>query len=148
MTKIIDEYWTKAKSALNLPADMPTPISWGFGDGGEMADRLGQLVVDGIKTATCSAALAYDEENEAYPVLGEYNIVLDSNEKPMCVIQNTLLAIKKFNEIDEAHALLEGEGDLSLKYWQDGHKAFFGEKYFAEDMPLIIEHFKMVYKGR
>jgi uncharacterized protein YhfF len=43
----------------SLPEDdparaRPMPPAWGFGDGPEMADELGELVVRGIKQATCS----------------------------------------------------------------------------------------------
>lgn len=38
----------------------------------------------------------------------------------------------------------EGEGDLSLEYWQKEHQRFFtSEGHFSEDMELIAEEFEV-----
>ena len=44
----------------------------------------------------------------------------------------------------EAFARKEGEGDLSLEYWQKEHQRFFTEGHFSEDMELIAEEFEVV----
>ncbi len=56
--------------------------SFAFGDGPELADELLDLVVKGIKTATCSTE---DEPNTSTP--GERWIVLDGRGEPRCVIE-------------------------------------------------------------
>ena len=40
---------------------------WNFYDGDGLADELAKLVCDGVKTATASAKIAYETENEALP---------------------------------------------------------------------------------
>ena len=50
---------------------------WAFG---EAPDKLASLVKDGIKTATCSAYDLYEAEDESLPVVGEYSVILDSQE--------------------------------------------------------------------
>jgi len=56
-----------------------------------------------------------------------------------------------FNEVGDDHAYLEGEGDRSLRYWQEVHWDFFSEecKEIAKDphekMPVLCERFKIVY---
>ena len=43
------------------------------------------------------------------------------------------------------HAALEGEGDLSLAYWQSAHQAFFErEGTWAPDMELVYEEFAVI----
>ena len=47
-----------------------------------------------------------------------------------------------FDEVDEEHAYLEGEGDRSLEYWREVHERFFTEhathdRGFATDMPVV-----------
>ena len=56
-----------------------------------------------------------------------------------------------FDEVDEEHAYLEGEGDRSLEYWREVHERFFTEnathdRGFAPDMPVVLERFRVVYQ--
>ena len=55
--------------------------AWAFG---EAPDKLAELVVRGIKTATCSAYDLYAAENEPLPEAGDYSVILNSKKKP-CV---------------------------------------------------------------
>ena len=60
--------------------------AWAFGGD---ADKLAQLVKDGIKAATCSALVFYELENEELPQVGGYNIILDSEENAVCITRTT-----------------------------------------------------------
>lgn len=61
------------------------------------------------------------------------------------------VAVRRFDEVDEAFARDEGEGDLSLAYWRDAHRQFFTATLpaigcrFSEDMPLVCERFRVIY---
>ena len=124
--------------------------AWSFGDD---ADKLAQLVKDGIKTATCSAYCFYEMEEEDLPEAGAYNIILDSDDQAVCIIRTTKVYITSFNEVTADHAFKEGEGDRSLEYWRDVHKSFFTEElkevnlHFDEEMKLVCEEFEVVYTG-
>src|SRR5687768_4459230 len=85
--------------------------SFAFGDGPALADELLDLVMKGVKTATCSTE---DEPNTPTP--GERWIVLDGSGAPRCVIETTEVAYRRFGEVDETFAYEEGEGDRSLDY--------------------------------
>ena len=121
--------------------------AWAFGDD---ADKLANLVKAGIKTATCSALCFYELEGEPLPRVGEYNVILDSNEEAVCITQTTKVCIKPFNEISEEHAFKEGEGDRTLSYWQKVHQRFFTEELkmvglsFNTEMKLVCEEFEVV----
>ncbi|MFT4116417.1 ASCH domain-containing protein [Bradyrhizobium sp.] len=111
-----------------------------FGDSPELADELVELVVEGVKTATCSAE---DEPNLSTP--GERWIVLDGQGLPRCVIETTEIRYRRFNEVDAVFAYDEGEGDRSLCYWRRAHRAYFGRLgKFREDMMLICERFRLI----
>ena len=53
---------------------------------------------------------------------------------------------------DADFARAEGEDDLTLESWRAGHKRFFTRtrapigKEFTEDMPLVCERFRVIYK--
>ncbi|WP_213715694.1 ASCH domain-containing protein [Cedecea lapagei] len=122
----------------------PNAQVWAFGDSPELADELVDLVLKGRKTATCSAASAYENGEEA-PVPGGYSIILNGSGDPVCVIQTLSLTTLKFSQVSAEQARKEGEGDLSLSYWRREHQIFFernGE--FSEEMPLIFEEFMLV----
>lgn len=124
--------------------------SWAFGDSPEMADKLLQLVLSGKKTATCGSLWDYEFHNDPLPKEENFEIVLDGKGKPACKIKNVSVRIINFNEVDEAFAISEGEGDLSLNSWREMHENFFkrglpiiGRK-FSEDMPLVCVNFELV----
>ena len=120
--------------------------SFAFGDGPELADELLDLVMKGIKTATCSTE---DEPNTSMP--GERWIVLDGRGEPRCVIESTEVSYRRYVEVDAAFAYEEGEGDRSLTYWRAAHRRYFGRQgKFSEDMMLMCERFRLVevFEGR
>lgn len=114
--------------------------SFAFGDSPRLADELLDLVIKGVKTATCSTE---DEPNTSTP--GERWIVLDGHGTPRCVIESTEVTYRRFGEVDAALAHDEGEGDRSLAYWRQAHRNYFGRQgKFSEDMMLMCERFRLV----
>lgn len=150
----IEVYWQRFLSS--QPSDSPyrtkSYVAEGWGVGPEMADELGALIVEGTKTATCSALWEWEAEGESPPETGTVTIVLDGRGKPMGIVETTEVTIRKYNEVDAEFARDEGEGDLTLRFWQEAHKNFFSRtlpeigKKFSEEMPLVCERFRLIYK--
>ena len=114
--------------------------SFTLGDSPELADQLLDLVLKGVKTATCSTE---DEPNTSKP--GERWIVLDGRGEPRCVIESTEVSYCRYSEVDAAFAHDEGEGDRSLAYWREAHRRYFARLgRFSEDMMLMCERFRLV----
>lgn len=136
-----NEYWkdqTKPKSV----------SAWQFGTD---PDKLAQLVIDGIKTATCSGHIFYELENEPLPTTEDYNIILNSNDEPAAITKTVEVTITPMNEVSEEFAVAEGEGDRTYEYWWNEHERFFREELktiereFSEDMLLVCERFEVVH---
>ena len=114
-------------------------------------DKLAQLTLQGTKTATASSYPVYKAENEPVPAVGDYSIILDSQNQAVCIIQTTQIDIVPFYQVDEEQAYLEGEGDRTLTYWREVHRTFFESEMqsihqkFTEDMLVVCERFKIVY---
>lgn len=112
---------------------------------------MAQLTLQGTKTATASSYPVYKAENEPVPVVGDYSIILDSQNQAVCIIQTTQIDIVPFYQVDEEQAYLEGEGDRTLTYWREVHRTFFESEMqsihqeFTEDMLVVCERFKIVY---
>lgn len=133
-------FWAEKEKPLSVSA-------WQFG---ENPDELARLVVDGVKTATCSGQLFYELEGEPLPQVNDYSIILNSKDQPICIIRTSEVTITPMNEVSEEFAYAEGEGDRSYDYWKNVHVLFFTKALnevdleFSEDMLLVCERFELV----
>jgi uncharacterized protein YhfF len=152
---LVEQFWQQYRATQPTSHSLPVepPNAWGFGDSGAMADELGQLVRDGIKTATCSLLWEHETDGEAIPQAGELSIILDGSGHPLCLIQTFEVEIKPYSEVDAQFAYDEGEGDRSLAYWRDAHWRFFSRVCerincrVSETMPLVCERFRVIFAG-
>lgn len=131
---------------------LPVPEAEGFGDSPELAEELGQLIHQGIKTATCSSLWEHEAEESAIPKVGQYDIVLDGQNQPLAINELTEVTIRPYDEVDASFAFDEGEGDRSLESWRDGHWRFFSRVLAAigrdadPKMPLVCQRFRVVFR--
>ena len=123
--------------------------AWSFG---EAPDKLADLVLQKIKTATCSAYDLYLINNEPLPQAGDHSVILNSNDDAICIIKTLKDYVTAFNQVSEEHAFKEGEGDRSLEYWRKVHISFLTNelasvnKNFDENTKVVCEEFEVVYK--
>ena len=123
-----------------------------FGDSVSLADELGDLILQGIKTATCSALWEWESERSELPQVGSKTIVLDGRNRPLCIIETTEVAIRPFSEVDAQFAFEEGEDNRSLASWQQEHWKYFSRvlpkigKQPTSKMLLVCERFRVVYR--
>lgn len=145
MNKLAEQYWNNFWKK----EEQPNSVSaWQFGTD---PDTLAKLVIDGIKTATCSGYVFYELENEPLPRRNDYNIILNSADEPVAITKTVDVTVTPMNEVSEAFARAEGEGDRSYQYWWKEHERFFKEELkaigraFSEDMLLVCERFEVVH---
>lgn len=137
-----NEYWAEQDQV------QPKSVSaWQFGD---EPDYLAHLVIDGIKTATCSGYIFYELENEPLPKKEDYSVILNSDDEPVAIIKTVKVTLTPMDEVTEDFAFAEGEGDKTYEYWWDTHVRFFSNalhsigREFSEDMLLVCERFEVV----
>ncbi len=129
------------------------PEAAGFGDSPALADELGQLVYDGVKTATCGALWEYEHAGDSLPQVGQLEIVTDGQGRPTCVIEITEVTIKPYNEVPVDFAYAEGEDDRTLAAWRREHWKYFSRVLLpightpAETMPLVCQRFRVIYRA-
>ncbi|MCL2618527.1 MAG: ASCH domain-containing protein [Defluviitaleaceae bacterium] len=144
MNEKANQYWCKFWQGKEMPESVKAE-QFGFDP-----DILAQLVIEGKKTATSSAYVLYELENEQIPAIDSYRIILNSNEEPVAIIKNVDVRILPMNKVPHEHAIAEGEGDLSYEHWRNGHKTAFTmdlEEHgmaFSEDMLVVCERFALV----
>jgi uncharacterized protein YhfF len=149
----LERYWQAYLATLpNSTSSVATYDAGQFGDHCDLADELGNLILKGVKTATCSALWEWEAEGSELPKVGSKTIVLDVNDSPLCIIETIEVVIRAFNEVDAKFAYEEGEDDRSLESWREEHWKYFWRalpkiaKKPAPEMLLVCERFRVVYK--
>jgi len=113
--------------------------TFSFGDSPALADELATLVLAGIKTATCWAAV---EGVKTEP--GKLTVMLSGDGQPLAVIKTVEVTLRRFDEVDASFAYDEGEDDRSLASWREGHRRYFTRLgQFSQDMMLYCERFRI-----
>ena len=126
-----------------------------FGFPGPLRDKLVAAIVAGEKTATTSTLIEYGIEDEALPVVGEQYVVVDSDEKPVAVVEVTGLEQVRLSDVPWEHARDEGEDYSSVAEWRAGHESywhsgdmrdFMGDPSFTvnDDTIVVLERFRVI----
>jgi uncharacterized protein YhfF len=121
-----------------------------FGDGPELAAKLGHMVLKGVKRGTAGWIAAAEREGATIPHAGLVSIVTDGFGYPQCAIRSERVTRQRFADISEAQAFTEGEGDRSLADWRAGHRAYFEREatrlglIFDDDSEIVFEEFRVL----
>jgi uncharacterized protein YhfF len=118
-----------------------------FAHPGPLRDQLVAAVLSGEKTATTSLAKWYTEEGEEMPVVGQRQVMVDSDERPVGVVEVTAVEVIRLGDADLRLAIDEGEGFESVAQWREAHEAFWrteGVTDFDDDLEVLVERFRLV----
>ena len=96
---------------------MPTKIgdeidAWAFG-----VEPEADLVLKGEKTATASAYDLYALEDEPLPQEGTFDIILDSQDQAICIVEIIKVSVQPFHQVSADHAYKERR-----PYWRQVHE--------------------------
>ena len=133
--------------------DTEPPSVERFGDHPELTDELLDLVLHGPKRATAGLVAEYLAEGQPLPRVGSHWIACDSTGAPRAILRSVELRVGPFTSVDDAFARDEGEGDLSLAWWQDAHRRYWtraGERMgftWTEEMDIVFERFDVVWRA-
>ncbi|MEV7729366.1 ASCH domain-containing protein [Streptomyces sp. NPDC087917] len=122
---------------------------------GPLRDRLVAAILDGSKTSTAGLLVGYEHEGEPLPEVGRRSVVIDSDDRPVAVIEVTGVCVVPLARVDLAHVVDEGEGDTGVAEWRAAHERFWhGEEMRAalEDpgftvddaTPVVLERFRLI----
>ncbi|MEU0911841.1 ASCH domain-containing protein [Streptomyces althioticus] len=122
---------------------------------GPLRDRLVAAILDGSKTATTGLVVEYEREGEPLPEVGDRSVLVDSEDRPVAVLEVTGVRVVPLARVDTAHAVDEGEGYAGVAEWRAGHERFWGgaemraaldDPDFAVDdtTPVVLERFRVV----
>ncbi len=133
---------------------MTLPI-FEFSFPGPLRDQLVAAVLDGSKTSTTGLLAGYEVEDLPLPKVGSRSVVIDSEGRPVAVIEITSVRVVPLGEVELAHVLDEGEGLTTVADWRAVHergwhsaeeRAELGDPTFTVDdaTPLVLVRFRLV----
>jgi uncharacterized protein YhfF/GNAT superfamily N-acetyltransferase len=137
--------------------DLEALPRWGFAFPGPIRDELTALALAGTKTATAGLLVEMELDGEAVPAAGDRAVLLDSAEQPVAIIETTSCRIVRLADVDDAHAIDEGEGYADAAAFRVTHERFWngyldelrdrlGDPSFAitDDTLISAERFRVV----
>lgn len=122
-----------------------------FGWTEALSDKLLGLVLEGRKRATCCLMREIEAGKEGMARVGGYCVVLDGRDRPGAIWRTTDVTVKPVNQVDDAFAWDEGEGDRTRADWLRMHNSFYSalaerEGFIYDDnMPAVFERFTIVW---
>ncbi len=149
-TESVKKMWLDYHQTLGVSAPKEI-IADLFSNNEKEANELALLVDQGIKRATAQALWSLEKTGSPLPSVGGIFVVTDWNRNAVCIVKTTKVSTIQFNKISEENAYREGEGDRTLKYWQQAHIRFYKEEFvkqgliFDETMPIVFEEFEKVF---
>ncbi|MEV3872014.1 ASCH domain-containing protein [Streptomyces sp. NPDC049906] len=137
------------------PADLASLPKAEFAFPGPLRDQLVAAILDGSKTTTTGLVVEYEHDGDPLPEVGDRSVVVDSEDRPVAVIEVTGVRVVPLGRVDLAHVRDEGEGDTSVTGWRSAHEGFWhGEEFRAalgdpgftvdDGTPTVLERFRLV----
>jgi uncharacterized protein YhfF len=122
---------------------------------GPLRDLLVSAILAGEKTATAGLLAEYEREPEPLPKVGDRTVVVDSEGRPVVVIETTEVDIVRVADVDLQFALDEGEGFTSVAEWRAAHERFWHgvqmrevlgepEVSVTDETLIVAERFRLV----
>ena len=140
-----------------LRADLAALPAWGFAFPGPLRDELTALALAGTKTTTAGLLAEMEAEGEALPEPGTREVLLDSEERPVALIQTVECRVARLADVDDRHAIDEGEGYADAHEFRVAHERFWNghlddlrttlsDPDFAldDDTLVVLQRFRVV----
>ena len=121
---------------------------------GPERDVLVEAVLRGEKTATTSLLAQWEADEQELPAVGDRRPVLDSDDRPVAVVELTAVDTIRLGDADHSLAQEEGEGFRTVTEWRREHERFWREQVIpglsgplaitvTDETPIVVERFKL-----
>ena len=141
----------------DLPPELASLPRWGFADAGPLRDELTALALAGTKTTTAGLLVEMELDGEAVPEPGAREVMIDSADRPVAVVETVACPVKRLADVDDRHAIDEGEGYANAAEFRVDHERFWnsyiddvrrrlGDPSFAltDDTLIVCQRFRIV----
>ena len=118
-----------------MPIDPGSLPKAEFGFPGPLRDQLVAAILDEAKMSTTGLVDDYEHHREPLPTVGTRSVVVDSDDRPVAVIEVTSVRVAPLAQVALAHAVDEGEGFTTVSEWRLSHERFWE----SEDMRRALD---------
>lgn len=145
----VEAFWQEYRQARGVPKQSYDACR--MGDSSEVGDELLALILTGPKRATACLLRDVEQGGETMARVGGHVVVLDGRDRPRAIWRTKTVDVKALNQVDDAFAWDEGEGDRTRQDWLAGHKRYFERRAtkegfaFDDSMPAVFERFTLVW---
>jgi uncharacterized protein YhfF len=142
---------------MSSSVDISALPKWGFADPGPLRDELTALALAGTKTTTASLFVEFALEGEPVPVAGQVDVLVDSDGRPVALVENISVRTVRMADVDDQHAIDEGEGYADAAAFRVDHEAYWngyidrireglGDPGFTltDDTLVVLERFRIL----
>ena len=149
-SEAVERFWQDCRRNHGIEQDSYFAGTFGEPRFATYHDTLLDLVGAGKKRATAHLVMDFERNKIRRRKAGDYWVVLDSQNTPRYLLQISDVETRPFDEVTETFASREGEGDSSLRYWQNVHREYFQQQCAAwgiewrEDYLTVCEGFEVV----
>ncbi len=130
---------------------------WGFAFPGPLRDELTALAIAGTKTTTAGLLVEMEADGDTIPTPGLREILIDSDDRPVAVVETVECPVKRLAEVDDEHAIDEGEGFANAAEFRIDHERFWngyiddlrgriGDPQFelTDDTLIVCQRFRII----
>jgi uncharacterized protein YhfF/GNAT superfamily N-acetyltransferase len=132
------------------------PVRWGFATPGPLRDKLTALAIGGGKVVTTDLLANYEIEGEPVEQPGDISILLDSEERPLAMIEDVRSTVIRLADMTDEDAIDEGEGYADAAAFRVSHEdhwnGFIDEVRdgladpgftITDDTQVVVERFRI-----
>ena len=111
--------------------------AWGFAFPGPLRDELTALALAGTKTTTAGLLAESEADGEVVSAPGAREVLLDSAERPVAIIETVESRVVRLADVDDQHAIDEGEGYANAAEFRAAHERFWNG--YIDDLRARID---------
>jgi uncharacterized protein YhfF len=139
-----------------IRGDLASLEASGFAFPGPLRDELTALALAGTKTTTAGLFAESEAEGLALAQPGVREVLLDSDERPAAVIEIVESRVVRLADVDDRHAIDEGEGYRNAAEFRVAHERFWNgyiddlrrtiapDFAIDDDTLVVLQRFKVV----
>ena len=145
-----------AMATMELPPDLASLPRWGFADPGPLREELTALAIAGTKTTTAGLLVELELDGDI-PGPGDREIIIDSSDRPVALVETVECPVKRLADVDDQHAIDEGEGYANAAEFRVDHERFWssyigdlrrrlGDPTFmlSDDTLIVCQRFRII----
>ena len=142
-----------------MDEDLAALPRWGFAFPGPLRDELTALALAGTKTTTAGLLVEFELDGEAVPQPGDLSLLVDSAEEPVAVLETETSRVARLADVDDRHAIDEGEGYANAAAFRVAHERFWNSYIddlrarlgdpgltLTDDTLVVLERFRIVQR--